>query len=558
MRGPPSADLDHPEGTPPCRPHPWGLLALLAFSLTAFSLSPLLALVPVYLHNQDYSHGLLVPVVALVLAWRVRGSFFSAPPGHAWGGGLLLCAGGLITVFGHWYAQALHPGYLGHVFLRGSGLLLAIWGGVWWLAGWRRTIILAPALGFLAFAIPLPESLILPVTSRLQELVSLGSAALLRSFGLEVFREGNILHLPSLTLGVGEACSGMRSLATFLATAFACAFLLQLTRLRTVLLLAAAPLSAVLANILRISLTAGLATTIGPAWLEGTRHELLGLATVLIGGAFILVAAMHLKGPPSHSPATGSVPLADLHTLLPASPRIPLLISSVLLGAAGLMLYTTLHYAHLPRPQAPAMAPSLNLSTFPRTLGPFQALRDASLLPVELEILRPTDHLVRQYADASGTPVELTVLYWAPHRTRPGAPWVPRAPHSPSDCMQACGWAQVPAFSETARQEWLAHMPLSIWLFEKPGQKRLVLYWNQSDPDDLRPFAPRNLMARLHLLAHSWNTLPEQVLPENYGVKIALDAGNNLDAAKKSGLSLAREAARVLPQFGIRPNPDLR
>lgn len=556
MKGASSTDLDTLKGGLSGRISNKGILALLLFSLTAFAISPLLALLPVYLHNQDYSHGLLVPFVALLLAWRGRNSFLTASSGNRWGGGILLVIGCVLAVLGHWYAQALHPGYLGHVFLRGVGLLLVIWGTVWLLTGWRRTMILAPALGFLVFALPLPESFVLPATSRLQQFVSTGSAIVLRSLGFEVFREGNILQLPSLTLGVVEACSGIRSFGTFLATAFACVFFLRLTLCRTVLLLLFAPLAAIITNILRITITACLASACGPIWLEGTRHEMSGLATVVLGGVMILIVAMSLNQPFPHSPATGRSPTTGAYSFFTSFTATSLIISGLMLSAAGFMLYITLHYTHLARHQAMMPpAPPLHLSSFPRTLGPFQTLRDSSLMPVEFDILKPTDHIVRQYTDQSGALVELTILYWEPLRTYPGAPWIPRAPHSPAGCMQACGWEQASAFTETAQYDWLPQMPLSIWLFEKPGQKRLVLYWNQSDPDDLRLFAPRNLIMRLRLLINSWNALPEELLPENYGIKITLDAGNNLDATRKIAITLAREVARVLPQFGIRPHP---
>ncbi|PIV71936.1 MAG: exosortase A, partial [Rhodocyclales bacterium CG17_big_fil_post_rev_8_21_14_2_50_68_7] len=60
----------------------------------------------------------------------------------------------------------------------------------------------------------------------LQDYTSRVTTSALQLSGVPSFREGNVIVLPSLSLGVVEACSGIRSLITLLALASAAAVLL--------------------------------------------------------------------------------------------------------------------------------------------------------------------------------------------------------------------------------------------------------------------------------------------------------------------------------------------
>jgi exosortase len=106
-------------------------------------------------------------------------------------------------------------------------------------------------------------------------------------FGMPVFRDGNIIHLPHTTLEVVDACSGIRSLMTLITQAF----LLASFELRSLwkiglLVFLALPL-AVIANAGRVALT-GLLTKSNPAWGSGTLHEITGWGVFIISFGLLL------------------------------------------------------------------------------------------------------------------------------------------------------------------------------------------------------------------------------------------------------------------------------
>src|SRR5581483_8883832 len=149
------------------------------------------------------SQGLLIPPICAFLAWTRREETLSAPAVHDPRGLWLLGLGCLILLTGIVGAEAFLARISGVLVL--TALILAFWGA-------KRLTSLAFPLILLATAIPLPALVQNALSGRLQLLSSLLSADLAGLLGLSVFREGNILNLSGITLGVFEACSGLNSL----------------------------------------------------------------------------------------------------------------------------------------------------------------------------------------------------------------------------------------------------------------------------------------------------------------------------------------------------------
>jgi len=85
--------------------------------------------------------------------------------------------------------------------------------------GWRHLKIVAFPLFFLTLGIPLPAILFNTISIPLQTLASTASAGFLNFCDVPVLQEGNVLQLASTSLGVAEACSGLRSLVSLIALA---------------------------------------------------------------------------------------------------------------------------------------------------------------------------------------------------------------------------------------------------------------------------------------------------------------------------------------------------
>ena len=83
-------------------------------------------------------------------------------------------------------------------------------------------------LGLLVLMVPLPTIVFNQIAFPLQLIASRIGEMTIAAAGIPVIREGNVLELPSTTLAVAEACSGIRSLVS-LADAGAGAGLLHRT-----------------------------------------------------------------------------------------------------------------------------------------------------------------------------------------------------------------------------------------------------------------------------------------------------------------------------------------
>jgi exosortase len=201
-------------------------------------------------NEEGLSYGLLVAPLALWTAWEGRRRTF-AIAARADSRGLLLVG----------VACLLHAvGTLAvEFFLPRISFALMLAGVAWTQWGLDRLRSLAFPLMLLAAMTPLPGLLYGSISLPLQLAASGAGAWVARQFGVVVLREGNVLHLAGISLGVEEACSGLNSLAALMVTAIVLAFLICRRPLaRGVLFLCWAPI-AIGVNILRISATAVLA-----------------------------------------------------------------------------------------------------------------------------------------------------------------------------------------------------------------------------------------------------------------------------------------------------------
>lgn len=107
--------------------------------------------------------------------------------------------------------------------------------------------------------------------------------------GLNIYREGSILMFPGGSVGVEEACSGIRSLtACIFAGSFLCAVFMK-TLPRKILLIVLAMLLAFGTNILRSLFLTLYAYNYGSDAIEGTVHDVAGYAVLGITSAGLLL-----------------------------------------------------------------------------------------------------------------------------------------------------------------------------------------------------------------------------------------------------------------------------
>src|SRR5262249_5963463 len=134
--------------------------------------------------DPQYSHGFLVPLIALVVLWQKRAELFAVAPQPSWYGvPLLLLAAAMHLVGTYFYSP----------WLASVSLLAGIAGACWALGGWRTLGQVWPAIAFLLFMIPLPGRLDTALAQPLQRISTVASTNVLQTLGCFAQAEGNVI-----------------------------------------------------------------------------------------------------------------------------------------------------------------------------------------------------------------------------------------------------------------------------------------------------------------------------------------------------------------------------
>lgn len=234
--------------------------------------------------DDNYSHGFVVPVFSGYLVWQRRAALAAAPIRGTWAGWPVLLLGIVALVVGDIAAEN---------FLMRSSLIIVIVGLIQIHLGSAVLNLLAFPLAFLAFMVPLPATVFYAVAFPLQKFAAMNSAWLLDGLGVPVLLDGNVIHLSRLSLGVVEACSGIRSLISLLALAVAWAYVtLPGVGAMGILVSSAVPIT-VIANTGRIVATALVGQTLGPEYARGFFHTFSGWM-IFVVALVCLVIVHHL------------------------------------------------------------------------------------------------------------------------------------------------------------------------------------------------------------------------------------------------------------------------
>src|SRR5262249_12635282 len=94
--------------------------------------------------------------------------------------------------------------------------------------------------------------------------------------GVPILLDGNVIHLSRITLGVTEACSGIRSLITLVALGVAWAHLMLPRLWMQVVLVASVVPITIVANASRVILTGLVGQWLGIEYAEGFFHYISG------------------------------------------------------------------------------------------------------------------------------------------------------------------------------------------------------------------------------------------------------------------------------------------
>lgn len=198
-----------------------------------------------WMGNQYYSHGVLIPLVSLFLAFRrfQLDKTLSGLDFRGSAGGILLLALGLIG-----FVVSLNS----KTYFMAAFAMIGVLAGLLWVIGSSQVLYkLRFPVSYLGLMVPLP--FLDRITLPLAMFTGVCSGGLVQILGLDVEIIGNAVKLPNADLVIGAQCSGVNSLITLIALTALAAYIVSGPLWgRFSLVLAAIPI-AILGNILRVA-----------------------------------------------------------------------------------------------------------------------------------------------------------------------------------------------------------------------------------------------------------------------------------------------------------------
>lgn len=254
----PSTDPPQSAGVGPSpldrlREHTWLPAAVVGVALIVFAYLPnVLSLARVWENEPNYSHGFLVVPIAIVILWRriADRPFAWSPPTATWRTWTILAL--LLAARAYSYEKGMS--------WVENATLIPVAACVAYAVGGARLLSRAwPAIAFLVFMLPLPNSVNTLVSQPLQSIATKGSCFVLQLMGMWVVPEGNVINLTTPSgpqpLEVALACNGLSMLMTLAATVTATVILIPMPQWKRIIVLLSALPIALVSNISRIVTT---------------------------------------------------------------------------------------------------------------------------------------------------------------------------------------------------------------------------------------------------------------------------------------------------------------
>jgi exosortase len=455
---------------------------------------------PHWRHNADLSHGLFMPLVFLLLLRESRaGTARFLPAGRLLTASLagLLVAGLLALVASGLYAAALGWSHDLVAFTLTGALVLLLAAGLVVLASdsvrfltcnWSAAI----ALLLWLLCAPIPPGTYTRLTLGLQLLVTENVLNALHLLGIAAVRHGNILELASTSVGIEEACSGVRSLVSCIfAGLFFSASFVRRPWSRAVLIGLSAPLALVM-NFLRsltLTLLANSGVDIAGTWHDLTGFAVLGLTAALLAG----FALMLERGSGRAGPAAAAA------AVVPSSHPGP---ARLLVGALAVAVVLGVFFYANTRPALHRDTPVPDLAAIlPLRVEGWQVTTTTGLY--QFSDTLQTDHLAqRTYSRSTDQGTDQIIVYLA--YWRPGQASVSLvASHTPDACWPGAGWEAIPVPEPRVRlTAGGRRLPeAEARFFQSEDFPQHVWFWHLYDG---RPITQQNPNSPAELLRLAW------------------------------------------------------
>ncbi len=339
--------------------------------------------------------------------------------------------------------------------------------GAWWLGGRRLLVITLFPLLFFLTAVPWPARIAQPFQQSLMIGVAGVVSETLLWLSVPVSTEGAVLHLSRGTVGIVEACSGIRSLQSGLMMALAVGELLWISKARRAALVALAIFLALASNFARTLTLCWIVEHQGNEAMHSA-HDLVGnIAMYSLYGVVFLAGLWLARGAKDIWPRKDAGSWRERIGMLSWGhvPDFRPLLGVTLAMFAGVHVwYGVLQWKA--RPQTKPQFAALMGSDSGNAKQEFDPAVWAQLGATDGEVID------RNVADAPLGRVSVHHLFW-----RPSAMSRTALHHRPDVCMPGSGWKQEGAVGET--QIAIGGHPLRFMVFHfSRGDTRALLVWN--------------------------------------------------------------------------------
>lgn len=255
-------------------------LLVLAVLVASYWKPTLRSLLSIWLESDEYSSGLLVPVIAGYVLWLRRKSLGLVAIEPAIGAFGLLLAAQAVRFFGLYYmfssAERLS-------FVLTIGAILCF------LLGWKLFKAIFPIYLFLFLMLPLPNRVEDTLAIPLQSWATVSSVFSLEMLGFSVQRQGNIIDINGTLVAVAEACNGLRMLTAFIVVSGLVALTINRPRaVKLIILVSSIPI-ALACNTLRLTITAIAFTKLDTVRWEKIFHDFGGFAMMPVALLMIVL-----------------------------------------------------------------------------------------------------------------------------------------------------------------------------------------------------------------------------------------------------------------------------
>jgi exosortase len=403
---------------------------------------------PEWLHDDNMGHGIFLPFLALILAVESRRD---PHPRFLKPGARSLAACGLLVLLSLAslataiiYAVALGWSYSMAEFQLAAALVSAL--GAAWLGFADQRVRFIPvnwaaavAIVLWLFASPPPPGTYARLALFLQTQVTHGVVRTLGLLGIAAYQDGNVIELARTSVGVSEACSGVRSLISCTAAGlFLSALVLRRPSYRLLVILVS-PAIGLAMNFLRsllLTLLANSGVDIGGRW-----HDLTGGSIIVVTTLLVAAFALWLhRREPARAAGKPESPAPAARFTLP----LGMVGAGLLLSAAMAVCFAA---ASRPAGDTPGRAPDLEALLPPPPPG--WTTQTTPGLDQYSGTLHTHALIERVYSDgnaAGSAHLTLYLAYWNPGQASVSLVDA----HTPDFCWPGTGWALEPVPDEKA------------------------------------------------------------------------------------------------------------